>query len=43
MGDKNGKLEWRHSVSSNYPNLKKQIGLPDVTMWVNCVFGIKGN
>lgn len=37
------KLEGRHSVSSNYPNLKKQIGLPDVTTWVNCVFNIKGN
>lgn len=29
--DKKEKLERRYFVSSNYPNLKKQIGPPDVT------------
>jgi hypothetical protein len=30
-GDKKEKLEGRDFVSSNYTNLKNQIGLPDVT------------
>lgn len=30
-GDGKEKLEGRYFVSSNYPNLKKQISSPDVT------------